>query len=123
MRQEPISRRFRRSFYYASVPCSALGRSMMRATAPINADYSPLNSVVYLGFCMNPAGHDPEARKSKTAVTQNEREELLEAMLLDAPELTFPPRGDPDPASFNLRACSEGKWRVRTSRRRSKRGG
>jgi len=37
-----------------------------------------------------------EARTSKTAVTQNEREELLEAMLVDAPELTFTPRGDPD---------------------------
>ena len=38
-----------------------------------------------------------EARISKTAVSQSEREELLEAVLLDAPELTFTPRGDPDP--------------------------
>ena len=39
----------------------------------------------------------PEASKSKTAVTQNEREELLEATLLTAPELTFTSRGDPAP--------------------------
>jgi hypothetical protein len=44
----------------------------------------------------------PEARKSKTAVTQNEREELLEAMLRDAPELTFTPRGGPDPRLVEL---------------------
>lgn len=43
-----------------------------------------------------------EARKSKSAVTQNEREELLEAMLLGAPELTFTPRGDPDPRLVQL---------------------
>ncbi|MFG1433006.1 hypothetical protein V5F44_10130 [Xanthobacter sp. V2C-8] len=39
----------------------------------------------------------PDGRKTKTTVTQSEREELLEAMLVDAPELTFTPRGDPDP--------------------------
>lgn len=44
----------------------------------------------------------PEASKSKTAVTQNEREELLAAMLLTAPELTFAPRGDPDPRLVQL---------------------
>lgn len=43
-----------------------------------------------------------EARKSKTAVSQSECEELLEAMLLDAPELTFTPRGDPDPRLVQL---------------------
>lgn len=43
-----------------------------------------------------------EARKSRSAVTQNEREELLEAMLFDAPELTFTPRGDPDPRLVQL---------------------
>jgi hypothetical protein len=43
-----------------------------------------------------------EARKSKTTVSQSQREELLEAMLLDAPELTFAPRGDPDPRLVQL---------------------
>lgn len=43
-----------------------------------------------------------EARTSKTAVSQSEREELLEAMLVDAPELTFTPRGDPDPRLIEL---------------------
>ncbi len=43
-----------------------------------------------------------EVRKSKTAVSQSEREELLEAMLLDVPELTFTPRGDPDPRLVQL---------------------
>lgn len=43
-----------------------------------------------------------EARTSKTTVSQSEREELLEAMLVDAPELTFTPRGDPDPRLIEL---------------------
>ena len=43
-----------------------------------------------------------EARKSKTAVSPSEREELPEAMLLDVPELTFTPRGDPDPRLVQL---------------------
>lgn len=44
----------------------------------------------------------PDGRKTKTTVTQSEREELLEAMLVDAPELTFTPRGDPDPRLIEL---------------------
>ncbi|SMG33689.1 hypothetical protein [Paracoccus sp. J56] len=36
-----------------------------------------------------------DARKSTEAVSQSEREALLEAMLVDAAELTFTPRGDP----------------------------
>lgn len=39
---------------------------------------------------------------SRTAVSQSEREELLEAMLLDVPELTLTPRGDPDPRLVQL---------------------
>lgn len=38
----------------------------------------------------------PDARKTRTTVTRSEREELLGAMFVDAPELTFTPRGDPD---------------------------
>ncbi len=30
-------------------------------------------------------------------MTSNEREELLESLLIDEPDLTFTPRGDPDP--------------------------
>ena len=41
----------------------------------------------------------PDARKIETIVTPSEREELLEAMLLDVQELTFTPRGDPWPAA------------------------
>lgn len=44
----------------------------------------------------------PDGRKTKTTVTQSEREELLEAMLVDAPELTFTPHGDPDPRLIEL---------------------
>ncbi len=43
-----------------------------------------------------------EARTSKTAVSQSARDELLEPMLVDAPELTFTPRGDPDPRLIEL---------------------
>ncbi|RWJ00062.1 hypothetical protein [Mesorhizobium sp.] len=43
-----------------------------------------------------------EARISKTAVSQSEREELFEAMLLDVPELTLTLRGDPDPRLVQL---------------------
>ena len=32
----------------------------------------------------------------------SEREELLEAMLVEAPELSFTPRGDPDPRLVRL---------------------
>ncbi|MFB9773924.1 hypothetical protein [Sphingomonas yabuuchiae] len=35
-------------------------------------------------------------------MTQGEREELLEAMLVDAPELTFTSRGYPDPRLIQL---------------------
>ncbi len=34
--------------------------------------------------------------------THSEREELLGAMLIEAPELTFTPRGDPDPRLVQL---------------------
>lgn len=44
----------------------------------------------------------PDAEKRQTTVKQSEREELLEAMLVDAPELTFTPRGDPDPRLVQL---------------------
>jgi hypothetical protein len=60
----------------------------------------------------------PGIRRSKVKVTQSEREELLEAMLVDARELTFTPRGDPTLASLNSPGCSVGKWRVRTSQRK-----
>lgn len=43
----------------------------------------------------------PDASKTRT-ITRSEREELLEAMLVDAQELTFTPRGDPDPRLVNL---------------------
>ena len=44
----------------------------------------------------------PDTRKTKTTVTQSEREVLLEAMFVDATELTFTPRGDPDPRLVQL---------------------
>ena len=44
----------------------------------------------------------PQPRKSKVTITRREREELLEAMLTDTPELTFTPRGDPDPRLVRL---------------------
>ncbi len=44
----------------------------------------------------------PSAHKTEAVVTQGEREELLEAMLVDAPELTFTSRGDPDPRLIQL---------------------
>ncbi len=44
----------------------------------------------------------PDAQDRQTTVKQGEREELLEAMLVDATELTFTPRGDPDPRLVQL---------------------
>ncbi|ASV85277.1 hypothetical protein QYR00_17090 [Agrobacterium tumefaciens] len=35
-------------------------------------------------------------------MTRNEREALLESLLIDEPELTFTPRGDPDPRLLRL---------------------
>ncbi len=35
-------------------------------------------------------------------MTRKEREELLEALLLDEPELSFTPRGNPDPRLLRL---------------------
>lgn len=43
-----------------------------------------------------------DAHKSTEVVSQSEREALLEAMLVDAAELTFTPRGDPDPRLAQL---------------------
>lgn len=42
-----------------------------------------------------------DAHKSTEAL-QREREALLEAMLVDSPELTFTPRGEPDPRLVQL---------------------
>ncbi|PWJ72655.1 hypothetical protein C7441_13212 [Pseudaminobacter salicylatoxidans] len=42
-----------------------------------------------------------DARKSTKAL-QSEREALLDAMPVDASELTFTPRGDPDPRLVRL---------------------
>jgi len=44
----------------------------------------------------------PKARKATKTVTPSERRELLAAMLPDAPELTFTPRGNPDPRLIQL---------------------
>lgn len=38
----------------------------------------------------------------KPEVSQRDRKELREAMLPDAPELTFTPRGNPDPRLVQL---------------------
>ncbi|MCM2397884.1 hypothetical protein NBH19_17605 [Rhizobium sp. S95] len=43
-----------------------------------------------------------KARPSGTGVSESEREELLAAMLLDAPELALTPRGNPDPRLVQL---------------------
>lgn len=43
------------------------------------------------------------AKNSDPAMTPSEREQLLEALLLEGePELTFTPRGDPDPRLLRL---------------------
>ncbi len=46
------------------------------------------------------SGMTQQGRKS--TVTANEREHRLEGMLIDEPELTFTPRGDPDPRLVQL---------------------
>ncbi len=62
-----------------------------------------------------------EGRKSK--VTGSEREQLLEAMLADVPELTFTPRGDPDPRLVRLaRLLGEQLARENFAAQRIKRG-
>jgi hypothetical protein len=43
-----------------------------------------------------------EASKLDADVMPTEREELLEAMLVEEPELRFTPRGDPDPRLVRL---------------------
>lgn len=65
MRQEQISRKFGRLFYDASARRATLVHAIIRASAPFRADYSPLNSVVYLDFGVNPAGHDHEGTQKQ----------------------------------------------------------
>lgn len=48
-------------------------------------------------LCMN-----RKVNQSRTGVAPTEREELLEAMLAEKPELRFTPRGDPDPRLVRL---------------------
>ncbi|WP_163268296.1 hypothetical protein [Chelativorans alearense] len=43
-----------------------------------------------------------KASQSRKGVLPTEREELLEAMLVEKPELRFTPRGDPDPRLVRL---------------------
>lgn len=38
----------------------------------------------------------------RSTTAPSEREELLEAMLIETPELSFTPRGDPDPRLIRL---------------------
>lgn len=65
----------------------------------------------------------PDARKIGTTVTQGEREELLEAMLVDVQELTFTPRGDPDPRLVHLaRLLGKQMARQNFEAQRTKRG-
>ncbi|KAB2688840.1 hypothetical protein F9K82_14550 [Brucella pseudogrignonensis] len=40
--------------------------------------------------------------QASAKMTRNEREALLESLLIDEPELTFTPRGDPDPRLLRL---------------------
>ncbi|GAA5665606.1 MAG TPA: hypothetical protein DEB63_10740 [Agrobacterium sp.] len=61
-------------------------------------------------------------------MTSNEREELLESLLIDEPDLTFTPRGDPDPrllllVDFLARQAARECYaeEVRMTRRRGKR--
>jgi hypothetical protein len=39
---------------------------------------------------------------NKAKITRREREELLESLIPDEPELTFTPRGNPDPRLLRL---------------------
>lgn len=39
---------------------------------------------------------------NRAKLTRNERDALLESLMLDEPELTFTPRGDPDPRLLRL---------------------
>lgn len=43
-----------------------------------------------------------KASQSRTGISSTQREELLEAMLVETPELRFTPRGDPDPRLVRL---------------------
>lgn len=40
--------------------------------------------------------------QSRSVIVPSEREELLEAMLVETPELKFTPKGDPDPRLVRL---------------------
>lgn len=42
------------------------------------------------------------APRNRAKMTGTEREALLESLMLDEPELTFTPRGDPDPRLLRL---------------------
>lgn len=59
-RQKRISRKLRRLFYDAGARHVTLTRAVVRVSAPFRADYSPLNSVVYLDFWGASYGHDRE---------------------------------------------------------------
>ena len=61
-------------------------------------------------------------------MTRDEREALLESLLIDEPDLTFTPRGDPDPrllllVDFLARQAARECYaeEVRMTRRRGKR--
>lgn len=65
---------------------------------------------------------------NKSKMTGSEREALLESLLLEEPELTFTPRGNPDPrllrlVEFLARQAAREYYaeEVKTTRRRGKR--
>jgi len=92
----------RQYFPYAAARESALNFAASARTIPVAAEYTSLISIAYSGLEGNSARHDLAPPANKAKIAGRDREELLESLLLDAPELTFTPRGNPDSRLLRL---------------------
>jgi hypothetical protein len=65
--EAPICEAFHRLFCYSRVPYSSPTLSMTPFDPLFGAEYSPLNSVVYPGWCMNPVGYGPRSTQTRNS--------------------------------------------------------
>ena len=94
--------RSRQYFPYAAARHASPERDNAAVVAPAAANYTALISVAYVRNDGDAASYDLAIPRKPSKMTRNEREALLESLLLDEPELTFTPRGNPDPRLLRL---------------------
>ncbi|MDX3929988.1 MAG: hypothetical protein QHC90_29895 [Shinella sp.] len=80
----------------------APGFAVATEHTPSTDEYMASIPFAYIGLLANAVRHELAPPGNKAKMRGREREELPELLLLDATELTFTPRGSPDPRLLRL---------------------